>query len=200
MLLIGNRPKSHELQMLEFSDGKKLRIMKAVAPQWKQMAVALGFSAARIKSIESEHYRPDDASFKIFSCWLEGEHNLKPPTWDVLIRCLKQANLLDLAEMLSNIQIVSFMHATNFQNLIAFPLIQGNNAKTTLLHKEVESSKNEIKMVQRNTGNKVLQSLTDHGGTEAYYRYTTNTLLKHRFIIFMIMQVLFPVLISKLWK
>ena len=85
--------------------------MGRVAPQWKQMAIALGFNEARIKSIEKrEHYQPDDASFEIFSCWLEGEHDLKPPTWDVLIQCLTHANLLDIAEMLSNIQVVSFIH------------------------------------------------------------------------------------------
>ena len=107
-IITGNRPELCELQMLEFSDGNKVRIMESVAPQWKQMAVALGFSVARIKSIEKgEHYKPDDASFEIFSCWLEGEHDLKPSTWDVLIQCLKQANLLDIAEMLSNLQIVS---------------------------------------------------------------------------------------------
>ena len=112
MLLIDNRPKIHELQMLEFCDGQKLRIMERVAPQWKQMAIAFGFSVARIKSIEKgEHYQPDDASFEIFSCWLEGEHDLKPPTWDVLIQCLKQASLLNIAEKLSNIQIVSFIHS-----------------------------------------------------------------------------------------
>ena len=94
--------------MLEFASGKKLRIMESVAPQWKQMAVALGFSVAKIKSIEkSKQCQTDDASFEIFSCWLEGEHDLKPPTWDVLTQCLKQANLLDIAEMLNNIQIVS---------------------------------------------------------------------------------------------
>ena len=94
--------------MLELSGGKKLRIMESVAPQWKQMAVALGFSVARIKSIEKgEHYQPDDASFEIFSRWLEGEHDLKPPTWEVLIQCLMQANILDIAKMLNNIQIVS---------------------------------------------------------------------------------------------
>ena len=108
-MLIGNRPEIYELQMLEFSDGKKLRIMEEVAPHWKQIAVALGFSVARIKSIEKgEHYQPDNASFEIFSCWLQGEHDLKPPTWEVLVQCLKQANIVDAAEMLSNLQIVSF--------------------------------------------------------------------------------------------
>ena len=109
LILVGNRPKIHELQILEYSDGRVLRIMESVAPHWKQMAVALGFSVARIKSIEKgEHYQPFDASLKIFSCWLVGEHDLKSPTWEVLIQCLRQANLLDIAEMLNNLQIVSF--------------------------------------------------------------------------------------------
>ena len=104
----GSKPEIRELQMLKFWDGRVLRIMESVAPQWKKMAVALGFSVARIKSIEkSKQHQTDDASFEIFSCWLEGEHDLKPPTWDVLVQCLKQANLLDIADMLSNIQIVS---------------------------------------------------------------------------------------------
>ena len=113
LLLIGDRPELHELQMLEFSDGTEpLRIMEEVGTRWKQMAMVFGFSNTRIKSIEKgKHYQPDDASFEVFSCWLEGEHDLKPPTWDVLIQCLKQANLLDIAEMLSNIQIVSFIHS-----------------------------------------------------------------------------------------
>ena len=83
--------------------------MESVAPQWELIAVVLGFSVARIKSIDkSKHYQTDDATFEMFSRWLEGEHDLKPPTWDVVIQCLKEANLLDLAETLSNIRIVRF--------------------------------------------------------------------------------------------
>ena len=92
--------------------------MESVAPHWKQMAVAMGFSVARFKSIEKgEHYQPDDASFEIFSCWLQGEHDLRPPTWEFLIQCLKEANILDIAEMLSNLQIVSF-NSTGIYHLI----------------------------------------------------------------------------------
>ena len=94
--------------MVEFSNGRVLRIMESVAPHWKQIAIALGFSVARIKSIEkSKQCQTDDASLEMLSCWLQGEHDLKPPTWEVLIQCLKRANLLDVAELLSNIQIVS---------------------------------------------------------------------------------------------
>ena len=107
--LVGNKPEMHELQMLKSPDGRVLRIMESVSSQWKQMAVALGFSIEKIKSIEkSKQYQTDDASFEIFSCWLEGGHDLKPPTWDTLISCLKQANLLDIADRLCNIEIVSF--------------------------------------------------------------------------------------------
>ena len=94
--------------------------MESVAPQWELIAVALGFSVARIKSIDkSKHYQTDDATFEMFSRWLEGEHDLKPPTWDVLIRCLKEVNLLDLAETLSNIQIVSFDITITRSSMIA---------------------------------------------------------------------------------
>ena len=115
LILIGNRPEIHELQMVKLSNGRILRIMESVAPQWKQMAIALGFSVVRIKSIEkSKQCQTDDASFEMFSCWLEGEHDLKPPTWDVLIQCLKQANLMDIVEMLNNLQIVS--SSMNYKN------------------------------------------------------------------------------------
>ena len=89
------------------------------------MAIALGFSLPRIKSIEKDtHYMPEDASLEMFFCWLEGEYDLKPPTWEVLIQCLKQANLLYIGEMLSNaIKIVSF-HAC----CVKYSLMQSINS------------------------------------------------------------------------
>ena len=98
----------HELQLLTFDGGRELRIMETVAPKWKKVAAAIGFNEARIEAVDKgEHYRPEDATFEMFSRWLKGEHNLKPVTWDALLQCLKEANLQNMAEMLSNIQIVS---------------------------------------------------------------------------------------------
>ena len=89
-LLLGNTPQLHELLLLTFDNGIEFRIMETVAPKWKRVAAFLGFNAERIESIEKgEHYKLEDATFEMFSRWLKGEHDLKPPTWDVLIQFCK---------------------------------------------------------------------------------------------------------------
>ena len=98
----------HELQLLNFEDGRELRIMETVASKWKKVATAIGFNEARIEAVDKgEHYKPEDATFEMFSRWLMGEHNLKPVTWNALAQCLKDANFQDIADMICNIQIVS---------------------------------------------------------------------------------------------
>ena len=107
--IIGNAPQLHELQQLTFDDGKELRIMETVVPKWKQAAAAIGFNAARINTIDrGEHFKPEDATFEMFSRWRKGEHSLKPVTWDTLIQSLEEANLKEIAAMLCNVQIVSY--------------------------------------------------------------------------------------------
>ena len=91
--------------------------MEIVAPKWKQVAAAVGFNKERIEAIEvDEHYKQEKATFETFGRWLKGEHNLKPVTWDTLIQCLKEANLQDVAETLSNIQIVSYLQLCTWIN------------------------------------------------------------------------------------
>ena len=83
--------------------------METVAPKWKKVAAAIGFNEARISAIDKgEHFKPEGATFEMFSRWLKGEHSLKPVTWDTLIKSLKQANLKEIAVMLCNVQIVSY--------------------------------------------------------------------------------------------
>ena len=107
-ITLGEVPQLHELQLLTFDNGRELRIMEMVAPNWKDVAIAMGFNKERIESIEKdEHYKQEDATCEMFGRWLKGEHDLKPVTWDALIQCLKQAKFPDIAKMLSNIQIVS---------------------------------------------------------------------------------------------
>ena len=104
-------PQLHELQLLSSKNGGELRIMETVAPKWKKVAAAIGFNEARIEAVDKGvHYKPEDATFEMFSRWLKGEHNLKPVTWDALIQCLKEANFQDVAETLSiNSQTVSYL-------------------------------------------------------------------------------------------
>jgi hypothetical protein len=84
--------------------------MKEVAPEWDEVAVALGFDGARIKTIKmGAHYQPREACLDMFTEWLNGGRDLQPPTWDVLIQSLIAANLRKIADLLSRtIEIVSF--------------------------------------------------------------------------------------------
>ena len=51
--------------------------METVASKWKKVATAIGFNEARIEAVDKgEHYKPEDATFEMFSRWLMGEHNL----------------------------------------------------------------------------------------------------------------------------
>ena len=72
-MLLGNVPQLHELQLLNFDDGRELRIMETVAPKWKKVATAIGFNKERIEAIEEdEHYKQEKATFEMFGRWLKG--------------------------------------------------------------------------------------------------------------------------------
>jgi hypothetical protein len=107
---LGKIPELHELQLLEYDKRREpLRIMERVAPKWKQVAIALGFNGSRIEAIEiGARYEPEDACLKMFTKWLDGGHDIKPPTWDALIQSLRAANLPEIADLLKFIEIVSF--------------------------------------------------------------------------------------------
>ena len=112
LILLGKKPELYELQLLEFDKGMTLRIMEKVVPKWKQVAIALGFNGSRIEAIEmGAPWRPEDACLKMFTDWLAGGHDLRPPTWDVLIHSLRTVNLPEIADLLKLFEIVSFIMA-----------------------------------------------------------------------------------------
>ena len=88
--------------MLKGVDGRELGVIKTVAPDWKDLAIALGFDQATIKKIEGD-YRGSvkEACMWMFRNWLyEGGPDLAPCTWDALVMCLRQAALIDVADRL----------------------------------------------------------------------------------------------------
>ena len=100
-------PKAHELQSMEGPNGERLKIIETVAPSWKKMALALGFNPPRIEIIEQESfYQIENACNRMFFEWLAGAHDLKPSTWDTLIKCLEFLNFSDLARKLGFLEIV----------------------------------------------------------------------------------------------
>ena len=93
--------------------------MEKVAPKWDEVAIALGFDGARIGTIKmGAYYQPTRAYREMFIEWLDGGHDLQPPTWKVLIQSLRIAKLTKNADFLSHaIEIVSF--ASNVDNSYA---------------------------------------------------------------------------------
>ena len=104
-VVLGDQPKLHELQLLEGVDGKKVRVMERVAPDWKHLAVSLKFDLWKIRIIEMDHKTSaDDACQEMFMRWLDGGHDLAQPcTWDTLIKCLRHAALIDVANSIREI-------------------------------------------------------------------------------------------------
>jgi hypothetical protein len=87
---IGDKPKLQDLDILKLKDGREIRIIESVASEWEKLATRFGFET-RIDNIRREaFFRPDDACFNMFMRWLDGEHDLKPPTWYNLIQCLNE--------------------------------------------------------------------------------------------------------------
>ena len=102
--ITGDRPKLHELQLLE-GVTRKVRVIERVAPDWKVLAIALGFDQSRIKTIEKDYsWSKEEACQEMFMRWLDGEHDLvQPCTWDTLITYLIRAAFGDVASSLREI-------------------------------------------------------------------------------------------------
>ena len=91
IILIGDRPKLRDLDLLKLRDGRKVRIIESTATKWKALAIRLGFKGTMISTIrKGVFYQPDDACCKMFIRWLNGEEGLKRPTWYNLIQCLEE--------------------------------------------------------------------------------------------------------------
>jgi hypothetical protein len=89
----GDKPKLHHLDILKSRDGRKIRIIESVASKWEKLAVSLGFEVTRISNIKSgAFFHVEDACFNMFIRWLNGAHDLIPPTWCNLIHCLEETN------------------------------------------------------------------------------------------------------------
>lgn len=70
-----------------------MRLIECVAAKWEKLAIRFGFEGAGISNIKREaFFKPEDACLIMFTRWLDGAHDLKPPTWYNLIQCLEETN------------------------------------------------------------------------------------------------------------
>ena len=90
---IGDKPRLQDLEILKLRDGGEIRIIESVASEWEKLATRFGFEEARICTIKrGAFFQIEDACYKIFNRWLNGEHDLKPPMWYNLIQCLEETS------------------------------------------------------------------------------------------------------------
>ena len=96
-------PTIQQLHELQGKDGKSIRIIDTVAPEWEELAMAMGFPAHVISTIWRNNIRDaKGATLQILTLWLEGKSSV-PVSWESLVDCLYQADFstvsLDIQEM-----------------------------------------------------------------------------------------------------
>ena len=97
-------PTIQQLHELQGKDGKTaIRLIDTVAPEWEELAMAMGFPAHVIGTIRRNHiHDAKGATLQIFTQWLEGKSSVAV-SWESLVDCLHQAEFsnvsLDIQEL-----------------------------------------------------------------------------------------------------
>ena len=101
VIQIGATPDLCDLFCLSGEDEKEVRVIESVTPNWKSVALALGYNQYRIDAIEQDYRLSTDACLTMFKKWRNGEHDLaEPRSWGTLIKCLNRAGFVDVTTKL----------------------------------------------------------------------------------------------------
>lgn len=106
-IIVGEKPKLKDLQLLKGPDGRKVRIIDEVAPEWEKLAGTLAFEAVEISCIKKDHCQePVTSCRQVLDTWLQEnpDNQLRDPvTWATLIQCLTEA---DCSILVQDLQMV----------------------------------------------------------------------------------------------
>ena len=88
------------------SEGRTLRIIERVSPEWKDLAYSLYFSRSAVKAVAEEN--PGDSVScceEVVDRWLDGEEGTrKPVSWATLVEAVRECEDMDtLATDIENI-------------------------------------------------------------------------------------------------
>ena len=93
------RPQEHQLDLVE-ENGKEVRVIKAIASRWQDVATRLHFDLNDIKCIKRDnHHESKPSCHEMLSLWLNGKGR-QPADWETLIKALKEAEFSELAKEL----------------------------------------------------------------------------------------------------
>lgn len=102
---LGACPKLHELDLIEDSCGKQVRVINKGASKWQAIAMRLHFEGGTITEIFNESQNNmQQACLITFTKWLQGMSDLREPrTWNTVIKVLEEADLGELAKHLETV-------------------------------------------------------------------------------------------------
>ena len=91
----GDRPTLQELQYFQYTSDRgaveSVYIMDAIAPRWKKLGIALGFSGPQLDSIERSKLKDvEDCCLELLEQWLQGRVVGRPLTWRTLLLAMVQ--------------------------------------------------------------------------------------------------------------
>ena len=93
-------PTLGRLSVLRTAEGKKIKIIEAVAPRWQTLGDQLEFDSRGIKLGLIKATHPTDliaCCREMFQHWLNG-HGVRPCSWHKLIELLEDCDLAELAK------------------------------------------------------------------------------------------------------
>lgn len=91
-----------QLTSLKCPSGKKLKIISALASQWKKFGIHLNFDETgyTLRNIKKEC--SEECCIEMMEMWLEGKGR-QPVTWATLIELLEDAEHKSIAEQLKEV-------------------------------------------------------------------------------------------------
>ena len=98
-------PTIRKLSMLKTTEGKKIRIISAVASRWQELGDQLDFDefGAKLDTIKNKnHGDPEACCREMFQHWLKGS-GVRPCSWRKLIELLKDCDFDVLAGQVTSV-------------------------------------------------------------------------------------------------
>ena len=92
------------LSVLKTCEGKKIRIIKRMAPLWRQLGLIMDFdrTGTQLEIIEKQHpMDPEACCLAIFQHWVKG-NGVKPCSWHKLIELIDDCGEEVLAKEIQN--------------------------------------------------------------------------------------------------
>ena len=98
-------PTLAELSMLHTPQGKKIQVIKRMAPHWRDLGFLMDFdeSGTELDTIDSKHRGdPKECCRAVFQCWVNG-NGVRPCSWRKLIEIVKDCDQEVLAEEIQTV-------------------------------------------------------------------------------------------------